>query len=867
MTRYTTATGASISTDKKLGAGGEGTVYTVVGQPHSVAKIYHAQRLNQALAHKVQAMVANPPQDDTRNDPKLRHVSIAWPEQVLFSGGKFVGYVMPKIPRADDLYDLLQPQQRAKQHPHANHRTIYRIARNFALAMAAIHRKNYVIGDVNFKNALFSDTALITIVDCDSMQVTEANGTVHRCLVGLPEYTAPELQGADFSKVNRTTDSDTFGLAVLIFQMLMQGFHPFAGRPLPGAPDVEQVHVYCIKHTIFPYEQNPYFEPPKAAPPITALPGVIRTLMQRALTERKRPSAQEWADALEMVEQRLIQCNNDAEHLYPADGACVICEVDYNTGRRKRTSAKQTTQMQVPLPARTPTTPLPVPPAPSPPPAPRAQPFRIPPTVTPPTTPTGISLPQLPQWRRFLPQNRMALAAIGVILVSIFFLAANWNSRTSTESTVISDTATRAPIATQMPEPPAATLQPTLTTVAVPTTSAAAPSIALPACDANALLTTIWPGAYGTVYPEMLLNGWPQTMNDYFGEALTVADLPTTTVLQQTDFTRSQAPACESGQVERYAIDAPNMGSGLMCTDATCPNNQPFYREYSVMVIGENTPSKDNAKAGKPALARFFSRPGSQLQYTVHIMDATASTYERFVRYQAPIVQHQFIVPRDNDFTPITVSSAPVWYDVATGVQRRPASALLESWQRTMTIPDVLRWKKSNSPVRPNDYVRWFAGCDSQPAEVIQCQYIVDIKTVNNQQITVTYIPGLPKEMAKLIQPFALPPAQPAADITDPATMLSDTMSDWQCSTAPTINSWQCETVSTATSSDSNVALFSLHDTLQSLVQAMDAPYDLIVTSADMAPQLATVLTKQSLPANYTIELVPTGALYALVRE
>ena len=121
--------------------------------------------------------------------------------------------------------------------------------------------------------------------------------------------------------------------------------------------------------------------------------------------------------------------------------------------------------------------------------------------------------------------------------------------------------------------------------------------------------------------------------------------------------------------------------------------------------------------------------------------------------------------------------------------------------------------------------------------------------------------------MAKLIQPFALPPAQPAADITDPATMLSDTMSDWQCSTAPTINSWQCETVSTATSSDSNVALFSLHDTLQSLVQAMDAPYDLIVTSADMAPQLATVLTKQSLPANYTIELVPTGALYALVRE
>jgi hypothetical protein len=248
-------------------------------------------------------------------------------------------------------------------------------------------------------------------------------------------------------------------------------------------------------------------------------------------------------------------------------------------------------------------------------------------------------------------------------------------------------------------------------------------------------------------------------------------------------------------------------------------------------------------------------------------MDAAVTGYERFVRYQAPLVQHQFIVPRDNDFTPITVSSAPVWYDVATGVQRRQASALLESWQRTMTIPATLRWKKSNSPVRPNDYVRWFTGCERQPAEVIQCQYIVDVKSANNQQITVTYIPGLPKEMAKLIQPFALPPTQTLADITDPATMLSDTMSDWQCGATPNTNAWQCETVSSASSSDSKVALFMLHNTLPELEQAMDAPYDLVVTSAAMAPQLAAVLTMQSLPANYTIEFVPTGALYALVRE
>ena len=39
-------------------------MYTVVGQPNSVAKIYHAHRLNNALADKVKAMVADPPEDD-----------------------------------------------------------------------------------------------------------------------------------------------------------------------------------------------------------------------------------------------------------------------------------------------------------------------------------------------------------------------------------------------------------------------------------------------------------------------------------------------------------------------------------------------------------------------------------------------------------------------------------------------------------------------------------------------------------------------------------------------------------------------------------------------------------------------------------
>jgi DNA-binding helix-hairpin-helix protein with protein kinase domain len=337
MPHYQTAQGASISLGNLIGVGGEGTIYDVVELPDMVAKIYHPQRLNTSLAAKVHAMVATPPNDTTR--AAFRHVSIAWPEAVLLNETEFAGYLMPKIPKSDDLYILLQPQQRAKKYPTLNHRHFYRSARNLALAIDAIHQKGYVVGDVNFRNALFNERALITLVDCDSMQVVDADNVVHRCLVGISEYTAPELQKLNLAKINRTTNHDAFGLAILIFQLLMQGFHPFAGRPLPGAPDVEQIHVYCITNNICPYIKNPFFVPPIVAPSMSALPAVLQNMFSRAFLTINRPTPKEWADTLEMIESRLVHCTNDRDHWYPSDGTCVICEVNYNASTRLPSTA------------------------------------------------------------------------------------------------------------------------------------------------------------------------------------------------------------------------------------------------------------------------------------------------------------------------------------------------------------------------------------------------------------------------------------------------------------------------------------------------------------------------------------------------
>ena len=332
------ANGSALRLGAKLGGGGEGTVYDVPQASHHVAKIYIPSRRTPQLAKKLAMMVANQPDDPTRT--QFNHVSIAWPSDLIYENKQVIGFIMPKMGTSSRLYELIQPQLRAKHHPKLNYTYNYRVAANLAQAMASIHAKNYVIGDVNEHNALFNSNALITIIDCDSMQVIDQQtNTVFPCLVGVPEMTAPELQGVDFSKVAhaRTQDSDVFALAIIIFKLLMEGFHPFQGVAVGKEPNREQAHVYCIQHQIFPYVTGQRYMPPPVAPGFLTLPAMLRQLFVRTFVETKRPSAQEWAKALTMVEKRLVSCPHDSAHRYPQDGHCAVCEVQFNAKRRKRT--------------------------------------------------------------------------------------------------------------------------------------------------------------------------------------------------------------------------------------------------------------------------------------------------------------------------------------------------------------------------------------------------------------------------------------------------------------------------------------------------------------------------------------------------
>lgn len=322
-----------------LGHGGEARVYPVLQHKTLAAKVYH--KPTDAHTNKLLAILANPPENPTA---KQLHISIAWPVDLLLKvdgSHSVAGFLMPRVKGMQSILEFYNPKARLQKSPFFNYRYLHCTARNLAAAVGALHARGYCIGDVNESNILVSDTALVTLVDTDSFQVRDPdNGVVYRCRVGKPEFTPPELQGKSFHLVDRTPEHDLFGLAVLFFQLLMEGVHPFSGIfQGPGDPPPYEARI-AAGH--FPYStmrRVPYLSTP-IAPPFEILHPTLQQLFVRCFEDGHnnpllRPSAQTWQAALNEAENALIVCAVNNQHRYGNHlDACPWCERAHSLGGR-----------------------------------------------------------------------------------------------------------------------------------------------------------------------------------------------------------------------------------------------------------------------------------------------------------------------------------------------------------------------------------------------------------------------------------------------------------------------------------------------------------------------------------------------------
>jgi len=306
---------------EKIGGGGEGNVYHIEGHTDLVAKIYHEP----PAAEKAEKLIALA----SISHERLFKMA-AWPVDVLRDrpDGNVIGFVMKKIGQAAEVHTLHSPKSRLKKFPEASWGFLLHVATNIVRAVATMHEHGFVIGDVNPKNILVTRQATVFLLDCDSFQFA-ADGKTYRCEGGFPEYTPPELQGIPFAEIDRTPEHDCFGLAVVIFQLLFLGRHPFSGRFLgAGEMPLEQ----AIRELRFAYGDDAVtreMQPPPGTLPLAAIPAELMALFRRAFLESDRPNPSEWLSPLAQLGQALQVCNLHNGHQYFTElTACPWCELE-----------------------------------------------------------------------------------------------------------------------------------------------------------------------------------------------------------------------------------------------------------------------------------------------------------------------------------------------------------------------------------------------------------------------------------------------------------------------------------------------------------------------------------------------------------
>jgi DNA-binding helix-hairpin-helix protein with protein kinase domain len=345
---------------KPFATGGEGEVYDVVGQSGLVAKIYKPGKASLEKERKLVKMVSEPPAKSVLSQ-------IAWPHDVLYDAGSFVGFVMPKMKTHEALNVIYEFGSSAK-YPDITWENRLIIAENLCAVLNCVHAVGHVCGDFNPKNiSVNPNTGEIVFLDTDSYHIRDDIVT-YRCDVGIPEYLPVEVQkkmrgGATLSTARLPTFSqttDNFALAIHIFQLLMNGVHPFACAIIPSQASIvaPQPSDNILKGD-FPFMiKKSGVKIPVFAPEISILPKEIQNLFKRAFVDGHsnphiRPSPVEWHTALRNLRNELKQCTNISSHqYYNSLPKCPWCEV--NNAFAQTTAPKPTlTQTTIKSPITT----------------------------------------------------------------------------------------------------------------------------------------------------------------------------------------------------------------------------------------------------------------------------------------------------------------------------------------------------------------------------------------------------------------------------------------------------------------------------------------------------------------------------------
>jgi hypothetical protein len=328
--------GRILTLGKLLKSGGAGSIFRINEAAELVAKIYHPQVDHSVYEHKVEAMLTLVPDLPDIDEGGVREVQMAWPRLLLRDHRRqFLGFAMPLLDfqTSVELECVMQERQARAEGLPTGLGAKVTLAANLAGVIAELHRQGHYVVDLKPVNLRFYRRSLhVTMLDCDGCSI-RGKDQRFRAPQFTPEYLAPEFHGRGFSGEEQSSDEesqDRFALAVVVFQLLNFGIHPFTGRPASDSVPTDipgRIARRCYAYGVRP---NPKMAPNPASGH-AAMPLQLRELFDRAFegTGLVRPSASDWMTLLREYGQRssgkLSKCQANAEHEHFTGQACAAC--------------------------------------------------------------------------------------------------------------------------------------------------------------------------------------------------------------------------------------------------------------------------------------------------------------------------------------------------------------------------------------------------------------------------------------------------------------------------------------------------------------------------------------------------------------
>ena len=320
MVVYTSKHEKIILSNDPFSSGGEGEVHYVKSSPsrfsHICVKLYYQNKRTLLQEKKIKYMVMNPPQQVNGNG-----FMIGWPlDYVTDVSGKFMGFIMPlAFPNSKQLITLTATKLNKKlgqewenRYDRSNGRYALvarlKLLNNIAIPIHILHAtKKYVLKDFKPENVLITHDGKVTIVDMDSVQISEGSKLLFPGTAATPNYMPPEYYKKGVGK--NTSDAlgtswDNFAIGVVFYQVMF-GLHPYVATPWVSK-DASCNEIYQnIAENLFPYGPNKLKIKsfPELHKKFEVLPQSVKDLFLRTFSENSagRPTAEDWGKQIHQL--------------------------------------------------------------------------------------------------------------------------------------------------------------------------------------------------------------------------------------------------------------------------------------------------------------------------------------------------------------------------------------------------------------------------------------------------------------------------------------------------------------------------------------------------------------------------------------